>query len=295
MELTDPMAFMLYEEVSEMYGRRSASFTELLERLRARRARALAVRSMAEANIAEGLIRRILPLALDERRRAVNLKGSDQVIIYDLSVLPTYQLRSLYAEVILWRLYNEARSSASMRVPELKAMIVAEESQNYVRPRRAERLPGIGERIVNELRAYGYGAILVSPDPSQLPWHLSRDAGAVISIGYQVLPQVVVELLNVYRYADVRMLMRTTHRPRTYVYHDGRLYVRGMPRPYVGAIDLGAAVREEVVGEESKEGKERLREEKPELKVEEEEIPLEAGSREVLKAEEPRGGRITLA
>ena len=253
LDLSEPMSYMLYEELTKMYEQRSASFNALLEQLKYRRATALAQRFRAEANIAEALIRRILPLVLDEARDAENLRGSDKVVIYDLSQLPTYQLKTLYAEIILWRLYNEAIRSGSGSLS-LRKLIVAEESQNYVRPRRAERQPSIGERMVNELRSYGYGFILIAPDPSQLPYHMARDAGAVISIGYQGLPGVVAELLSYYRYADIKKLLKTTSKPRTYVYYNGRLYIKGVPKPYKSAIDLGVqAVPERAATEEVEE------------------------------------------
>jgi len=243
--LTEPMCYALYEELSQMYEERVASFARLLELVKARRGTMLAMRNYAEARIAEGLIRRLLPLVLDERRSAKNLKGSDKVVIYDLSELPTHQLRALYAEIILWRLYNEARRNGSTL--QLKKLIIAEESQNYVRPRRPEQPPSIGERIVNELRAYGYGCLLISPDPYQLPLHMSRDVAAVISIGYQALPEVILDVLTLYRYADIKKLVRTASRPRTYIYYDGRLHIKGLPKPYLRVIDLGTEQAEEVV------------------------------------------------
>ena len=163
--------------------------------------------------------------------------------------MTTYQLRCLYAEIILWRIYNETRAKrAPLKRPELARLLILEEGQNYIRPRRPERVPGIGERIVNELRAYGVGALIISPDPTQLPYHMARDAGAVISIGYQGLPEVVAELLSFYRYSDVKRLIKTTSRIRTYIYYNGRLYIKGAPRPYGRTIDLKAATREEPAG-----------------------------------------------
>jgi len=107
---------------------------------------------------------------------------------------------------------------------------------------------------VNELRAYGYGFVLIAPDPDQLPYHMARDSGAVISIGYQGLPEVVAELLNFYRYADIKKLIKTTSRPRTYIYYDGKLHIKGLPKPYLKVIDLGVEavplVEEEVIEEE---------------------------------------------
>jgi len=293
LELTEPMSYMLYEELVKgyrVYGD-SLTFSKLIRGIEARRLSALNARSYAEANIAEGLIRRLYLLALDEKRGATNTIGSDTVTIYDLSVLPTYQLRCLYAQIILWRIYNNARSSCRpARKPRLSKLLVLEESQNYIKPRRPERMPNIGERIVNELRGYGVGALIISPDPTQLPYHMARDSGAVISIGYQGLPEVVAELLSFYRYSDIKKLIKTTGRMRTYIYYNGKLHVRGIPKPHRKVIDLGVATREEAVKavEEVKaeEAKARAEEEarkpivkavEPELKLEEEEAEVGEG------------------
>ena len=96
--LTEPMSFMLYEELLQMYESGKANFAALLDQLKRRRAVALANRHGVEVNIAEGLIRRLLPLALDEKRSATNLQGDGRVVVYDLSDLPSYQLKTLYAE-----------------------------------------------------------------------------------------------------------------------------------------------------------------------------------------------------
>jgi hypothetical protein len=259
LELSEPMAYMLYDELMKgykVYGD-LLTFSKLIKSLEVRRASAIASRSYAEANIAEALIRRLYLLAIDEGRSVVNIHGSRRVVIYDLSDIPTYQLKCLYAEIILWRLYNSMKSSRSpAKKPKLEKLLVAEESQNYVRPRRAERAPSIGERVINELRAYGCGVLMICPDPTQLPSHMARDAGAVISIGYQGLPEVVAELLSFYRYADIKKLIKTTGRVRTYIYYNGRLYVKGVPKPFKKLIDLGVSTREEVAAAEGVEAEE---------------------------------------
>jgi len=253
LELTEPMAYMLYEELVrgyKTYGY-ALTFSKLIKNLEVRRTSAIASRSYAEANIAEGLIRRLYLLALDEKRPSTNTVGSNVVTIYDLSPLPTYQLKCVYAQIVLWRLYNLTKTSGRpLRKPKLARLLILEEAQNYVRYRRPEKIPNIGERIVNELRAYGVGALIISPDPTQLPFHMARDVGAVISIGYQGLPEVVAELLSFYRYSDIKKLIKTTGRMRTYIYYRGKLYIKGVPKPYKKTIDLGVATREEVTAAE---------------------------------------------
>jgi hypothetical protein len=79
---------------------------------------------------------------------------------------------------------------------------------------------------------------------------MARDTGAVVSIGYQGLPEVVAELLSFYRYSDIKKLIKTTGRMRTYIYYRGKLYIKGVPKPYKKTIDLGVATREEVTAVE---------------------------------------------
>jgi len=279
LELTEPMAYMLYEELSRGYKTfgDALTFSKLIKSVEVRRALALQARSFAEASIAEGLIRRLYLLALDEKRAITNTVGSKMVTIYDLSTLPTYQLRCLYAQIILWRLYNDVKNGRRPgRKPRLEKLLVLEESQNYVRPRRPERMPSIGERIVNELRGYGCGAVIISPDPTQIPLHMVRDAGAVVSIGYQALPEIIVELLSFCRYADARKLTKTTGRMRTYIYYRGRLYIKGLPKPLRKLVDLGVPTGEEAtaVGEvRAESGRSIVKAAEPELtelKIEEE-------------------------
>ena len=119
---------------------------------------------------------------------------------------------------------------------------------------------------------------------------------SIISTGYQGLPEVVAELLSFYRYSDVKRLIKTTSRMRTYIYYNGRLHIKGVPKPHRRTIDLGAAVREEPAYVAEVEAK--AEEAKPtvmvvakpatttELRLEEEE--------EAVEAEGPRGpaGRV---
>jgi len=301
LELSDPMTFMLYDELARSYRVHGGklTFAKLIRSLEARRLIAVQSRSFAEANIAEALIRRLYLLALDEKRPSTNTVGSNVVTIYDLSPLPTYQLKCVYAQTVLWRLYNGARASGRpLRKPKLARLLILEEAQNYVRYRRPERIPNIGERIFNELRAYGCGSLIVAPDPMQIPLHMVRDCGAIVSIGYQALPEVVSELLSFYRYADIKRLIKTTGRTRTYIYYNGKLYVKGVPKPFRKTIELGVPTREGKIEFLEKVKGEEVRKPivKAELRLEEEEVveekpavekrPIEAVKEEAKPIEE---------
>jgi hypothetical protein len=88
---------------------------------------------------------------------------------------------------------------------------------------------------------------MICPDPMQTPLHMVHDCGAIVSIGYQALPEVISELLSFYRYADIKKLIKTTGRTRTYIYYNGKLHVKGVPKPFRKTIDLGVQTKEEVI------------------------------------------------
>jgi hypothetical protein len=133
----------------------------------------------------------------------------------------------LYSLAILSKKYYEALKAGPNN--EIVEVLVAEECQNYVRGRRLEDPPSIGERVINELRSYGIGVLLVSPDPVQLPTHMSRDVGALVAIGSQSLPDFLERMRLRYTRRGMETLGRTNS---TFVYHRSKLtVVRFKPRP----------------------------------------------------------------
>jgi hypothetical protein len=143
------------------------------------------------------------------------------VVVYDLGGLPSIYLKTLYANYVLTTLYRRAtRAGMDDR---LRTLVIAEEAQDYVRPRRLDELPSMGERIVNELRGYGVGVVLVCPDPEQLPRHMPRDVAAVISTAIQNLPRDIAEMAIDLRTGKARK--------GVIVFYNGRLYTAIRPRP----------------------------------------------------------------
>ncbi|MEM2115075.1 MAG: hypothetical protein QXS12_06450 [Candidatus Caldarchaeum sp.] len=186
---------------------------------------AMAERRLAEANMAAALQRRLLWLQIDEEREAHNTVRSPTVTIYDMSQLGSVYLKTVYSLVALTKAYYEAVSEG--QTLSLRRLVVAEECQNYVRGRRFDEPPSIGERIVNELRAYGVGVLLISPDPVQIPWHMARDVAAVVAIGLQAIPDA---LKDVFRAYDIRRLERILRGRKTYVFHNGKLHMVRTPK-----------------------------------------------------------------
>jgi hypothetical protein len=188
---------------------------------------ALSERRLTEANMAAAILRRLYWLQIDEERTDENIHGSPDVVIYDLSSTGSNYLKTLYSLAILSRKYYEALGRGP--VDRLAEVIVSEECQNYVRGRRFDDPPSIGERIVNELRSYGVGVLLITPDPVQIPWHIARDVGALIAIGSQSLPDFIEQMRHRYSRRGWETLGKTNS---TYIFHRGKLTtIHFKPRP----------------------------------------------------------------
>ncbi len=177
--------------------------------------------------MAAALLRRLYWLQIDEERPDGNTVGDNSVIIYDLSSTGSNYLKTLYCLAVLSRKYYEAlrRGPAG----ELIEILVAEECQNYVRGRRFDDPPSIGERMVNELRSYGVGVLLITPDPIQIPTHIARDVGALIAMGSQALPDFIEQMRHRYGRRGQETIGKTNS---IYVFHRSKLItVHFKPRP----------------------------------------------------------------
>jgi len=227
-DVSSASAALLLKELAKLYGEKGMPTTkDVIERIEVFLHAAMTERRMAEANMAAALLRRLYWLQIDEERPDKNIHGSPDVVIYDLSSTGSNYLKTLYSLAILSRKYYEALRRGP--ADELVEVLVAEECQNYVRGRRLDDPPSIGERIVNELRTYGVGVVLVCPDPVQIPWHMARDVGGLVAIGSQALPDFLEQM----RYKYTRKGLATVGKTNsTFVYHRSKLTtVRFKPRP----------------------------------------------------------------
>ena len=109
----------------------------------------------------------------------------------------------------------------------LRLLLIAEECQNYVRA-RGGGAPSTGERIVNELRSYSVGVVLISPDPVRIPWHIARDVVGIVAMGFQSPPDFLVGIIRGYGEAGLR---RTIQGGKIYIYRMGRIHLVRAPRP----------------------------------------------------------------
>jgi energy-coupling factor transporter ATP-binding protein EcfA2 len=227
-DVSSASATLLLKELARLYREKGTPTTkDVVDRVDRFMQNALTERRLAEANMAAAILRRLYWLQIDEERTDQNIHGSPDVVVYDLSSTGSNYLKTLYSLTILSRKYYEAlRKGPTDRLTEV---IVSEECQNYVRGRRFDDPPSIGERMVNELRSYGVGVLLITPDPVQIPWHIARDVGALIAIGSQSLPDFIEQMRHRYSRRGWETLGKTDS---TYIFHRGKLTtIHFKPRP----------------------------------------------------------------
>jgi heme/copper-type cytochrome/quinol oxidase subunit 2 len=227
-DVSSASATLLLKELARLYSEKGTPTTkDVVDRVDRFMQNALTERRLAEANMAAAILRRLYWLQIDEERADENIHGGHDVVIYDLSSTGSNYLKTLYSLAILSRKYYEALRRGP--VDRLAEVIVSEECQNYVRGRRFDDPPSIGERIVNELRSYGVGVLLITPDPIQIPWHMARDVGALIAIGSQSLPDFIEQMRHRYSRRGWETLGKTDS---TYIFHRGKLTtIHFKPRP----------------------------------------------------------------
>jgi GTPase SAR1 family protein len=227
-DVSSASATLLLKELAILYREKGTPTTkDVVDRVDRFMQNALSERRLAEANMAAAILRRLYWLQIDEERADENIHGSPDVVVYDLSSTGSNYLKTLYSLAILSRKYYEALRRGP--VDRLDEVIVSEECQNYVRGRRFDDPPSIGERIVNELRAYGVGVLLITPDPVQIPWHMARDVGALIAIGSQSLPDFIEQMRHRYGRRGWETIGKTNS---TYIFHRGKLTtIHFKPRP----------------------------------------------------------------
>jgi GTPase SAR1 family protein len=227
-DVSSASATLLLKELARLYREKGIPTTkDVVDRVDRFMQNALTERRLAEANMAAAILRRLYWLQIDEERTDENIHGSPDVVVYDLSSTGSNYLKTLYSLAILSRKYYEALRRGPM--DRLAEVIVSEECQNYVRGRRFDDPPSIGERMVNELRSYGVGVLLITPDPIQIPWHIARDVGALIAIGSQSLPDFIEQMRHRYSRRGWETLGKTDS---TYIFHRGKLTtIHFKPRP----------------------------------------------------------------
>jgi energy-coupling factor transporter ATP-binding protein EcfA2 len=230
-DISPASAALLLKELVKLYERGTPTTKDVVERIEAFLHAAMAERRLAEANMAAALLRRLYWLQIDEERPDENVYRNSDVTIYDMSATGSNYLKTLYSLTVLTKKYYEALRRGT--TDQLVEIIVAEECQNYVRGRRPDEPPSIGERVVYELRGFGVGVILVCPDPELLPQGILKDVGVVVSMSPDTLPRFALErFLFRASLEEAERTLGALKKAKMVVYYAGKLhYLRRLPRP----------------------------------------------------------------
>jgi DNA helicase HerA-like ATPase len=231
-DISSASATLLLKELVKLYERGTPTTKDVVEKLERYMQNALSERRFAEANMAAALLRRLYWLLVDEERSSdETIEGESTITIYDLSSVGSSYLKTLYSLTVLTKKYYEALRRSP--TDELSEIIIAEECQNYVRGRRPDEPPSIGERVTYELRSFGVGTILVCPDPTLLPEAIARDVGAVVSLSPDTLPRFALErFLFRASLEEAERTLGALKKAKMVVYYAGKLhYLRRLPRP----------------------------------------------------------------
>jgi hypothetical protein len=230
-DISSASAALLLKELVKLYEKRTPTTKDVIERIEAFLHAAMADRRLAEANMAAALLRRLYWLQIDEERPDESVYRDNAVTIYDLSATGSNYLKTLYSLTILTKKYYEALRNGT--TDELVEIIIAEECQNYVRLRRFDDPPSIGERVVYELRGFGIGVVLVCPDPELLPPSIPKDVAAIVSMSADTIPRLALErYLFRASLEEAEDTLKKLKKSRVVVYYKNQLhFFRKLPKP----------------------------------------------------------------
>jgi energy-coupling factor transporter ATP-binding protein EcfA2 len=239
-EISPASSLLLLKILEEEYRRGTPTTEKLITILEKSAMIASREGKYAESNMYYALARRLYILSVDEERKDENTAGDPMITIYDLSSLPSVHLKVLYGNFILASIYRKAMKTHG-KSDGLRTLVIAEEAQNYVRPRRHDELPSLPERLIFELRSFGVGVVLVCPDPELLPAAILRDVGTTIAMSPDSLPRFTLER-HLFRASleEAEDTLKKLKKSRLIIYHNQRLYfLRRLPKPKVVKLKAG--------------------------------------------------------
>jgi energy-coupling factor transporter ATP-binding protein EcfA2 len=229
-EVTPASSLLLLKVLEKEYEKGTPTTEEIIDILERNATIASREGKYAETNMFYALARRLYVLLVDGGRKDENVPGDPHIVIYDLGGLTSVYLKTLYSNYVLSKVYREAMKS---RGGELRALLIAEEAQNYVHPRRPNELPSLAERLIYELRAFGVGVVLVCPDSELLPQPVLKDVAVIVSMSADTLPRFALER-HLFRASleEAEKTLKALKKAKMVVYYAGNLhFFRRLPKP----------------------------------------------------------------
>ena len=230
-EISPPSSLLLLKVLTEEYERGVPTTEKIVKVLERHAEIAQREGRYAESNMYLALVRRLFILLVDEERKAENVRGSSELVVYDLGGLPSIYLKTLYSGYVLASVYREAMKAGMS--DGLKTLLIAEEAQNYIFARRPNELPSLAERLIYELRSFGVGVVLVCPDPELMPSSILKDVGTIVSTSPDAIPRFALErYLFRTSLGEAEKALKELKKAKAIVYHRGQLhFLRQLPKP----------------------------------------------------------------
>ncbi len=174
-QFTPPQAYMFREALRSSYKViATPTISDLIKELSL-----LPIRSSWDHETRMALMRRLKMFT--EGKCGMATDGKDTffreeifrgLVAIDLSNLKDVNSRSIFSNFILKTVYDRAVSNHSNE--SLRHVLIIEEAQNIIPPRRSESPRTVGERIIGELRKFGEGIIVVTQFPSSVSQEVIR-------------------------------------------------------------------------------------------------------------------------
>jgi hypothetical protein len=188
-QFTPPQSYMFREAIKACYNSKvSPTISDLIKELEL-----LPIRSSWDHETRMALMRRLKLFTEGTCGAAVN--GEDSLpreelfrglVDIDLSYLKDVNSRSILSNLLLKIIYDYAVARGEQG--SLSHVLIIEEAQNILPPKRPEMPRSIGERIIGEIRKYGEGIVVISQFPS--------------AISQEVLKNTAIRIIHAVRSGD---------------------------------------------------------------------------------------------
>jgi hypothetical protein len=197
---THPQAYMFRNALQKCIGETAPEEVPNLSSL-VKTIEAYPLRSAYDNETKVALLRRLVPLTQGQVGRALNAPNTyaveallDRVVCVELGHIRDTLTRGIFAAILLKMVYEYR----TQRKGELEHVLIVEEARNIAPLRKSDEPPGVGERMISELRKFGEAMIFVAQFPSQIAPEVVKNCGVRIihRIAWAEDLKLVSEALN---------------------------------------------------------------------------------------------------
>lgn len=241
-QFTPPQAYMFREALRSCFKLKATpTISDLIRELSL-----MPIRSSWDHETRMALMRRLK--VFTEGTCGMALDGKDSffreeifrgLVSIDLSNLKDVNSRAIFSNFVLKIVYDHAVTNEAKE--QLKHVLIIEEAQNIIPPRRPEAPRTVGERIIGELRKFGEGVVVISQFPSSISHEVIKNTS--IRIIHTIRSGEDLEVLGDSMSLNAQQrealtLLSTGEAVVNLPYRSSNLLVKISPDPILSDIDL---------------------------------------------------------